>query len=117
MMMTLRCICLLAAVAMLTTSCSTNGRSSAERKFIRSEFEAVAGIGNDETKDNIVRTELAKNGIWCLMSGSVVYDILVPKSQVKKARKVLLESPNIKREWLLFKDTPIKGKSETKRER
>ena len=94
---------LLFAYVLSTTSCNTDARSHHGLGVATSELAVVVTIdGGNVSIQRIIRSELNKHGIECVMEGSVAYDVLVPKPLAKKARKILLESKEIKREWLLF---------------
>ena len=97
--------------------------SNAPRRNI-SEWSAVAIIdGNNRTAQNTVRSALRKNHIPCFMEGSIGYAVMVPKNQLKQARRVLLENtelehlvtllengriPNSKMNWYVPTNGPIK---------
>ena len=60
-------------------------------------WSIIAGIaGNNRELQNVVRDDLEKKGIICIMDGSIAYDILVPSNRLAEARKLLQEDPRLK---------------------
>jgi hypothetical protein len=85
-------------VPVLASTALSFGCASRSEDF---KWTAIAGAdGGSAARQDLVRGALRANGIRCYMQGSLGYDVMVPKDQAEKARKVLAEEPQLQnKDW------------------
>lgn len=82
-------------------SCSMSGKakkSSAERV-------SIAVVGSIDTlTQRIISEVLKENKIVVVMAGSVVYDVVVNRGDVDRAKQILRSEPKLQGRWIKFND-------------
>jgi hypothetical protein len=83
-------------MVMFCSCCHVSGPSHADYENTP-DWSIVAGVaGNNHELQNVVRDDLKKKGINCIMQGSIAYDVLVPNNRLTEARKLLQEDSRLK---------------------
>lgn len=69
------------------------------------ERVSIAVVGSIDTlTQRIVSDVLQKNKIDVFMEGSVVFDVVVSKDDVDKAKKILRTEPKLQGRWIKYND-------------
>src|ERR1051326_7674389 len=99
---------LFVAVAFISWGCSHPPKTMSfeeQSKLQGDDWVAIAGIdGGDHELQAVIRDTLKRNGILCFFSGSLAYDVFVPKSLAHDAKRTLEHASQLKGRLIHFAD-------------